>query len=79
MNERKELELQSITEEEKLHAERTHRYMTNALRDREFRTTGVEFDELLPPVSFFGQARDSIKQRVIEKLRAFFEKFLGLG
>jgi len=79
VNERKELELQSITEEEKLHAERTHRYMTNALRDREFRTTGVEFDELLPPVSFFGQARDSIKQRVIEKLRAFFEKFLGLG
>ena len=73
------MELQSITEEEKLHAERTHRYMTNALRDREFRTTGVEFDELLPPVSFFGQARDSIKQRVIEKLRAFFEKFLGLG
>jgi len=79
VNERKEVELQSITEEEKLHAERTHRYMTNALRDREFRTTGVEFDELLPPVSFFGQARDSIKQRVIEKLRAFFEKFLGLG
>ena len=53
--------------------------MTNALRDKEFRTTGVEFDELLPPVSFFGQARTIIKHRVIEKLRAFFEKFLGLG
>jgi type I restriction enzyme R subunit len=52
--------------------------MTNALRDKEFRTTGVEFDELLPPISFFGQKREIIKQRVIEKLRAFFEKFLGL-
>ena len=79
VNERKEVELKAIAEEEKLHAERTHRYMTNALRDREFRTTGVEFDELLPAVSFFGQARELIKQRVIEKLRAFFEKFLGLG
>ena len=79
VNERKEVELQAITEEEKLHAERTYRYMTNALRDREFRTSGVEFDQLLPPVSLFGQARELIKQRVIEKLRAFFEKFLGLG
>ena len=79
VNERKEAELQNITEEERLNPGKTKTYMTNALRDKEFRTTGVEFDELLPPVSFFGQARESIKRRVIEKLRSFFEKFLGLG
>lgn len=79
VKERKEADLQTITDEERLNADKTRTYMTNALRDKEFRTNGVEFDELLPPVSFFGQARELIKQRVIEKLRAFFEKFLGLG
>ena len=78
VNERKEVELQEITEEEKLHAERTHRYMANALRDREFRTTGVEFDRLLPPMDLFDNVREVVKIRVIDKLRAYFEKFLGL-
>ena len=79
VNERKEVELQSITIEEKLHADRTHRYMTNALRDGEFRTTGVEFDKLLPPMDLFENVRELVKTRVIDKLRAYFEKFLGLG
>ena len=78
VKERKETDLRIITEEEQLNPAKTRQYMTNALRDKEFRTTGVEFDELLPPISFFGQKREIIKQRVIEKLRAFFEKFLGL-
>ena len=73
------MELQSITIEEKLHADRTHRYMTNALRDGEFRTTGVEFDKLLPPMDLFENVRELVKTRVIDKLRAYFEKFLGLG
>jgi type I restriction enzyme R subunit len=79
VNERKEVELQSITIEEKLHADRTHRYMTNALRGGEFRTTGVEFDKLLPPMDLFENVRELVKTRVIDKLRAYFEKFLGLG
>lgn len=79
VNERKAAELAAITEEEKLHVDKTLRYMQNALRDREFRTSGVEFDQLLPPTSLFGKAREMIKQRVIDRLRAFFEKFLGLG
>ena len=79
VKERKEAELLAITEEEKLNAERTQRYMNNALRDREFRTTGVEFDKLLPPMDLFGGIRETIKTRVIDKLRAYFDKFLGLG
>jgi type I restriction enzyme R subunit len=78
VNERKEAELQSIAEEEKLHEERTRRYMYNALRDREFRTSGVEFDQLLPPIDLFDNLREVIKTRVIDKLRTYFEKFLGL-
>jgi type I restriction enzyme R subunit len=78
VNERKEQDLTAITEEERLNAAKTKRYMRDALRDKEFRTTGVEFDELLPPVSIFDKMRDMIKERVILKLRAYFEKFLGL-
>lgn len=79
VSERKEQDLQIITEEERLDPARTRRYMHNALRDREFRTTGVEFDKLLPPMDIFSPLREFIKERVISKLRVYFEKFLGLG
>ena len=79
VNERKEQDLQIITEEERLDPAKTRRYMHNALQDREFRTTGVEFDKLLPPMDIFSPLRELIKERVISKLRAYFEKFLGLG
>jgi hypothetical protein len=38
----------------------------------------VEFDKLLPPMDLFDNLREVIKTRVIDKLRAYFEKFLGL-
>jgi len=79
VNERKEQDLRAIIDEEKLELAKTQRYMNNALRDREFRTTGVEFDKLLPPMDIFNPLREFIKERVIDKLRAYFEKFLGLG
>lgn len=34
---------------------------------------------ILPPVSGFGGGRDQKKQRVIEKLKVFFEKYYGIG
>ena len=44
------------------------------------KTTGTEIDKLMPPVSRFGGGgRAQKKQGVIEKLRAFFEKYFGLG
>ena len=46
VKERKAADLQVITAEEKLNQEKTHRYMQNALRDKEFRASGVKFDEL---------------------------------
>lgn len=44
------------------------------------KTTGTEIDKLMPPVSRFGgDNRAQKKQGVIEKLKAFFEKYYGLG
>lgn len=77
--ERKEQELVELIEEERLHEEPTRRYVDNAFRDRELKTLGPAIDKLLPPMSFFDPARAVKKQNVIDKLRAFFERFLGIG
>lgn len=69
-----------IITNEKLKAEETRRFVDNAFRDGALKTTGTEIDKLMPPVSRFGGGgRARKKQGVIEKLKAFFEKYFGLG
>ena len=52
----------------------------NAFRDGVFKTAGTEIDKLMPPVSRFGGGdRTRKKKGIIEKLKAFFEKYFGLG
>jgi len=41
---------------------------------------GTDIDKFMPPVSRFGGGnRAKKKQGVIEKLKAFFEKYFGVG
>ncbi len=75
----KEKELSCIIEEERLKPEETRKFVENAFRDGEMRTTGTGIDKILPPVSPFGGAREKKKQTVIEKLIAFFERFFGIA
>jgi type I restriction enzyme R subunit len=44
------------------------------------KTTGTEIDKILPEMSRFSEDanRASKKETVVAKLRAFFEKFIGL-
>jgi type I restriction enzyme, R subunit len=78
---RREEDLATIIEEEKLKSEDTRRFMENAFRDGEIKTVGTEIDALLPPLSRFGGdgARAKKKQDVIEKFKAFFERYFGVG
>ena len=78
MHERKEEDISTIIEEEKLKPEETRRFMDNALRDGMLKTTGTAIDKIMPPVSRFGGSRAAKKQEIIEKLMTFFEKYLGL-
>ena len=81
VNRQKEAELEAIISQEGLRPEPTRRFVDNALRDGELRTTGTDIDGLLPPVSRFssgGSNRASKKQSVIARLKAFFEKFFGI-
>lgn len=79
VREQKETDLTALIEEEKLKPEATRRFVDNALRDGTLKTTGTDMDGLLPPISRFGGGRAEKKQTVIDKLMAFFEKYLGLG
>ena len=76
----REKELTQIIQEEKLREPETRKFLENAFRDGEIKTTGTDIDKLMPPVSRFGGGkRAEKKQTVIEKLKAFFEKFFGIG
>ena len=70
-----------IIQEEKLREPETRKFLESAFRDGEIKTTGTDIDKLMPPVSRFGGggARTKKKQTVIEKLKAFFERFFGIG
>ena len=80
VREQKEVDLATLISEEKLKPEETNRFMTNALRDGSLKTTGTDIDKILPPVSRFsgGGKRAAKKQRVIEKLTSFFDKYFGI-
>ena len=76
----RERELARIIQEEKLREPETRKFLENAFRDGEIKTTGTDIDKLMPPVSRFGGGkRAEKKQTVIEKLKAFFEKFFGIA
>ena len=76
----REAEMQDIIAAEKLKPEDTRRFLAHAFRDGEIKTAGTDIDKLMPPVSRFGGGgRTEKKQGVIDKLKAFFEKYFGIG
>jgi type I restriction enzyme R subunit len=78
--EQEESDLAEIIQTEKLKLDETRKFVSNTFRDGTLKTTGTEIDKLMPPVSRFGGGgRAKKKQGVIEKLKVFFEKYLGLG
>lgn len=80
VNEKREEELVQIIKDEKLKEPETRKFIKNAFRDGEIRTIGTDIDKLMPPVSRFGGGNRSVKkQGIIYKLKAFFEKFFGIG
>ena len=78
--EKREEELVQIIKEEQLKEPETRKFLENAFRDGEIKTTGTDIDKLMPPVSRFGGGNRAVKkQGVIDKLKSFFEKFFGVG
>ena len=77
--EERENQLQTIISEENLNEAETRKFLEDSFRNGEIKTTGTDIDKIIPPVTRFGGARAKKKQTVIEKLKAFFERFFGIG
>ena len=73
-------ELEKIIQEENLKAEETRKLIANAFRDGELKSGGTGIAKILPDVSRFSKnnVRSEKKSIVIEKLKAFFEKYFGI-
>ena len=80
ISEERERQLMQIITEEKLNEAETRRFLEDSFRNGEVKTTGTDIDKLMPPVSRFGGGnRAAKKQTIIDKLKAFFERFFGIG
>ncbi|WP_370893318.1 type I restriction endonuclease subunit R [Janibacter sp. GXQ6167] len=73
-------ELDEIIAAESLRPDAARLFMASAFRDGELQTAGTAITAILPPVSRFGSgdAHGEKKQRVIDKLTAYFDRFHGL-
>ena len=78
--EMREQELVIIIEQERLKPVETRVFLENAFREGEVKTVGTDIDKILPPVSRFGGGNRAAKKKtVIDRLKAYFEKFYGIG
>lgn len=77
----REKALQTIIADENLKEAETRAFISGAFRDGAVKTTGTDIDKILPAVSRFGGGgnRKAKKETVIEKLKAFFERFWNIG
>jgi len=78
---RRDAELTQLILDEGLNAEATREFIDRAFRDGTIQTTGVAITRVLPPVSRFapGGGHGEKKQRVLDRLAEFFERYFGLG
>ncbi|MCM1056384.1 MAG: type I restriction endonuclease subunit R [Firmicutes bacterium] len=82
VDEQRENDLVAIIKDEKLKDKETHIFIENSFRDGVLKTTGTDIDAIMPAVSRFGGSgagnRTETKKRVIDRLLAYFEKYLDL-
>ena len=78
---RRDAELTQIIADESLQPDATREFIARAFRDGALQSTGVAITKVLPPVSRFAAdgAHGEKKQRVLDRLGEFFERYFGLG
>ncbi len=78
---RRSAELEAIVAGENLRPDETERFVAAAFRDGSIPRTGTAVTRILPPVSRFAPGGDhgEKKQRVLDKLAAFFDRYFGLS
>ena len=74
-------ELDEIIEKENLDAYKTYKFIENAFKCGEVPTAGIQFSEILPPISWFSPDNAYVKKRdsVLKKIIRFFERFFDIS
>jgi type I restriction enzyme R subunit len=80
VEENRQKELEKIIADENLNKAETETFVKNAFRDGFIPETGTAITKLLPPLNPFAADNQYMtkKQTVIEKLKSFLERFLGI-
>lgn len=81
IEQQKEQELQTIIAEENLNEQETRRFVDRAFHDGYVNEMGTAVTKILPPMPLFeaGDKRQTTKERVLEKIKAFFLRFFNIG
>jgi type I restriction enzyme R subunit len=77
---KREADLDSLITEETLKPEQTRQFIENAFRDGAIPMGGTAITRILPPARRFSQDNDHAtkKQRVLDKLAKFFDRYFGM-
>lgn len=79
VRERKRRDLAELIERENLKPSEAVKFFEGSLRDGVLKTTGTDIDQILPPLSRFGTARQVTKDRIIAALQILFDRYKGIG
>ena len=79
VKEQQRRQLDEIISEEKLKPEETYHFVNQSFKDGGIQESGTSIAKILPPMSIFDKTREVKKKTVLEKLKAFFERFFDIS
>jgi len=79
--EKRKEELNKIIKEENLDREKTYAFIRNSFKRGYIESIGIEFAQILPPISRFTPSGERTKKRetILKKINAFFERFFDIS
>ena len=78
VSKQKESDLAELITNERLKPEEARKFIDNAFRDGTLKTIGTDLDKIMPPANPFDKRSRENKKGIIERIKAFFEKYIGL-
>lgn len=78
VDERREADIKALIAREKLQPEETRKFLDNAFRSGELKTIGEDIQKIMPPSNPFDIKSSEKKKGIIERLKEFFEKYIGI-
>lgn len=79
VDERREADIKALIARENLQPEETRKFLDNAFRSGELKTIGEDIQKIMPPSNPFDIKSSEKKKGIIERLKEFFEKYVGLS